>query len=65
MACDDPVVTVGRLAARVVVVVQQREALYQRVRVWRYTGYGAVGSQLSPKTASEGSPLPPATSPRI
>ena len=31
----DPVVTVGRLAARVVVVVEQREALHQRVRVGR------------------------------
>ena len=38
MACDDPVVTVGRLAARIVEVVQKREALHQRVRVGRDGG---------------------------
>ena len=39
----DPVVTVSRLAARVVVVVQQREALHDRVRVGRYNWVRCVG----------------------
>src|SRR5271165_7525450 len=39
---DNPVVTVGRLAARVVEVVQKREALHQRVRVGRDAAEGCI-----------------------
>ena len=38
----DPVVAVGRLPARVVVVVEEREALHQRVRVGRDRAVGCV-----------------------
>ena len=39
----DPVVTIGRLPARVVEVVQKRKALYQRVHIGRYDGVQGVG----------------------